>query len=83
MRCRQRRVRCDEGRPPSCRRCMHRGEICEGYRNGSSSSSATTRLRPPVEEQAVDRFTCTQTSSPGFLEHLRSMFNEVNVDGWY
>lgn len=35
LRCRQRRVRCDEGRP-SCQRCIHRNEICEGYRDESS-----------------------------------------------
>jgi hypothetical protein len=35
LRCRQRRVRCDEGRP-SCQRCINRGEVCEGYRDESS-----------------------------------------------
>jgi len=35
LRCRQRRVRCDEERP-SCRRCLHRNEVCEGYRDESS-----------------------------------------------
>lgn len=35
LRCRQRRVRCDEGRP-SCRHCIHRNEVCEGYRDESS-----------------------------------------------
>lgn len=35
LRCRQRRVRCDEGRP-SCQRCIHRSEVCEGYRDESS-----------------------------------------------
>lgn len=41
--------------------------------------------QPPLEEQAVDLFMdkyvlypCNQTSSPGFLEHLPSMFKEVN-----
>jgi hypothetical protein len=32
LRCRQRRVRCDELRP-SCRRCVNRNEVCEGYRD--------------------------------------------------
>ncbi len=31
----QRRVLCDEGRP-ACQRCIHRNEICEGYRDESS-----------------------------------------------
>ncbi|PTB35024.1 hypothetical protein M441DRAFT_52466 [Trichoderma asperellum CBS 433.97] len=35
LRCRQRRVRCDEGRP-SCQRCIQRNEVCEGYRDESS-----------------------------------------------
>jgi hypothetical protein len=46
--------------------------------------------KPPVEEQAVDNFMekyviypCNQTSSPGFLEHLPCMFQEVNVNGRY
>ncbi|CAK7221945.1 hypothetical protein SBRCBS47491_004702 [Sporothrix bragantina] len=163
-RCRERRVRCDEGRP-SCRRCINRNEVCEGYRDTASlifrhetdkvienaqtshassspssqvSSGASARMRSrsvdasstsgrrsllaaqasvdasalapheakgvntsnthrwlkvpppkqmqrPVEEQAVDIFMdkyvlypCNQTSSPGFLEHLPSMFQEVN-----
>jgi len=164
FRCRQRRVRCDEGRP-TCRRCINRNEVCEGYRddafiifrnetdktienarasqrlsssssNTSSQPSARKRSRsvgavsrhstssqisdpsalaveeavgiklknphpwlregppsemmPPVEEQAVDNFMekyvmypCSQTSSPGFLEHLPCMFQEVNVNGRY
>ncbi|KAE9363834.1 hypothetical protein N431DRAFT_474834 [Stipitochalara longipes BDJ] len=47
-------------------------------------------MMPPVEEQAVDNFMekyvmypCNQTSSPGFLEHLPCMFQEVNVNGRY
>lgn len=47
-------------------------------------------MQPPVEDQAVDNFMekyviypCNQTSSPGFLEHLPCMFQEVNVDGRY
>ncbi|KAH8911150.1 hypothetical protein BR93DRAFT_322407 [Coniochaeta sp. PMI_546] len=31
LRCRQRRVRCDETRP-TCRRCIGRNEVCVGYR---------------------------------------------------
>ncbi|KAH8680648.1 hypothetical protein BX600DRAFT_444860 [Xylariales sp. PMI_506] len=167
-RCRERRVRCDEGRP-SCNRCLKRDEVCEGYRDeatiifrhetlkviqqarnyqvsysssdGSSTSpgsrhrsrsvdgsrssgrrtSTTTgsldptnltqdeadsfkmmpsfpwlKERPgkssnePLEDQAVDRFMdkyvmypCNQTSTPGFLEHLPSLFKDVNVDGRY
>ncbi|CAK7206193.1 hypothetical protein SEUCBS139899_008979 [Sporothrix eucalyptigena] len=34
-RCRERRVRCDEGRP-ACRRCVNRSEVCEGYRDTAS-----------------------------------------------
>lgn len=165
LRCRQRRVCCDEGRP-SCRRCINRNEVCEGYRDdasiifrhetdrviehvraslampppsskASSQPSARKRSRsvdaasrlssyvpgqnadpsalapgeatgiklrnprpwlkglpsemmPPVEEQAIDNFMeryviypCNQTSSPGFLEHLPCMFQEVNVNGRY
>ncbi|EHK44755.1 hypothetical protein TRIATDRAFT_318350 [Trichoderma atroviride IMI 206040] len=48
------------------------------------------KFQPPLEEQAVDQFIdryvlypCNQTSSPGFLEHLPSMFKEVNVEGRY
>jgi hypothetical protein len=151
-RCRQRRVRCDENQP-SCRRCINRNELCEGYRDeasiifrhetdkiiqyvsalqavlqhkskGSPQSSVKKRsksisvdpsalapreaasiklkdshswlkglaseMMPPVEEQAVDSFMgkyviypCNETSSPGFLEHLPSMFHEVNVNGRY
>lgn len=49
-----------------------------------------TQRIPPLEEQAVDQFMdkfviypCNETSSPGFLEHLPSMFKEVNVEGRY
>ena len=49
-----------------------------------------SEMRAPVEDQAVDNFMekyviypCNQTSSPGFLEHLPSMFKEVNVNGRY
>ncbi|KAI0892686.1 hypothetical protein F4806DRAFT_229191 [Annulohypoxylon nitens] len=35
LRCRQRRVKCDQGRP-SCQRCINRNEICEGYRDEAS-----------------------------------------------
>jgi hypothetical protein len=152
LRCRQRRVRCDEGRP-LCRRCVNRNEVCDGYRDEASiifrhetdkviehvraskalsppsskaSSQPSVRKRrsrsvdadpsalapgettgiqlgtlhpwlkeglpsemmPPLEEQAVDKFMeqyviypCNQTSSPGFLEHLPCMFQEVNVNG--
>ncbi|PMD47728.1 hypothetical protein L207DRAFT_416517 [Hyaloscypha variabilis F] len=165
FRCRQRRVRCDEGRP-TCRRCINRNEVCEGYRdeasiifrhetdkvieharasqtssspslNATAQSAARKRSRsvdaasrqssvpgkfsdpsalaaeeiigvklknprpwlkerlpsemiPPVEDQAVDNFMekyvmypCNQTSSPGFLEHLPCMFQEVNINGRY
>ncbi|TVY33486.1 Transcriptional regulatory protein [Lachnellula subtilissima] len=160
LRCRQRGVRCDEGRP-LCQRCIKRNEVCEGYRNNASiifqnetdkvikhvrasqalpppSSKASSQLSarkrsrsvdaasipgqivdpsalapgeatgiklgnprpwlkglpsemmPLVEEQAVDNFEekyviypCNQTSSPGFLEHLPCMFQEVNVHGRY
>ncbi|KAK6530539.1 hypothetical protein TWF694_003881 [Orbilia ellipsospora] len=164
LRCRLRRVRCDEGRPV-CQRCINRGEVCEGYRDeasiifryetdkviehartsqGASAPSSQTsstkkrsrsvdassasnrsssvpelttdlsalapeestglelcnlrpwlkeypeRLQPPVEDQAVDHFMekyvmypCNQTSSPGFLEHLPCMFQDVNFDGRY
>ncbi|KAI1373905.1 hypothetical protein F4677DRAFT_183437 [Hypoxylon crocopeplum] len=35
LRCRQRRVKCDQGRP-ACQRCINRNEICEGYRDEAS-----------------------------------------------
>ncbi|KAI0150371.1 hypothetical protein GGR57DRAFT_194099 [Xylariaceae sp. FL1272] len=35
LRCRQRRVRCDEARPV-CQRCIKRNEICEGFRDEAS-----------------------------------------------
>lgn len=47
-------------------------------------------LQPSVEDLAVDRFMekyvmfpCNETSFPGFLEHLPSMFKDVNVVGRY
>ncbi|OTA95462.1 hypothetical protein M434DRAFT_28786 [Hypoxylon sp. CO27-5] len=157
LRCRQRRVKCDQGRP-SCQRCIKRNEICEGYRDDtavvfrsenekviehanaaaalSSTSSKVSRrrsrstdnksnssrlpttftdpsnltereaanlkllepfpwvknvpthLRPAPEDEVVDRFMdkyviypCNETSSTGFLEHLPSLFKEVNVEG--
>jgi Fungal Zn(2)-Cys(6) binuclear cluster domain len=63
LRCRQRRVRCDEGRP-SCRRCIHRNEVCEGYRDESSlifrhetdkvigHSRATQAVYPPSSQDS-------------------------------
>jgi hypothetical protein len=49
-----------------------------------------SEMIPPVEDQAVDNFMekyvmypCNQTSSPGFLEHLPCMFQEVNINGRY
>ncbi|KAI1453382.1 hypothetical protein F4805DRAFT_376604 [Annulohypoxylon moriforme] len=158
LRCRQRRVKCDEGKP-SCQRCVNRGEICEGYRdeasivfryetkkvieqvsvasaassttsgrsarrrsrstgNKSASSRLSTafvdpsdltkeeiasfrlpdrlpwtktipaHLRSTAEDEAVNLFIdkyvmypCAETSSPGFLEHLPSLFKDVNVEG--
>ncbi|KAI0379214.1 hypothetical protein F5Y04DRAFT_272079 [Hypomontagnella monticulosa] len=160
LRCRQRRVKCDEGKP-SCQRCIKRNEICEGYRDeasivfryetekviervdtaaaiASSSSNSSRRsrrkswstnnepdrarsstaladpsdlteeeaaglnlpdmhpwakatpshLRPSLEDEAVNHFMgkyvlypCNETSSPGFLEHLPSLFKDVNVEG--
>ncbi|KAK8051856.1 hypothetical protein PG993_003241 [Apiospora rasikravindrae] len=160
LKCRQRRVRCDQGRP-SCQRCIKRDDVCEGYRDeatltfryetekvlqharvaaagypatpasidsrrrcrsvdGKSPVSskgltdpssltrdeATSLLSPPSpypwlkqmprhiqvqkEDQAVEQFMdkyvmypCNETSSPGFLEHLPSLFKEVNVEGRY
>ncbi|KAI1142035.1 hypothetical protein F5Y05DRAFT_402055 [Hypoxylon sp. FL0543] len=35
LRCRQRRVKCDQGRP-SCQRCIKRNEVCEGYRDDAT-----------------------------------------------
>ncbi|KAI2464103.1 hypothetical protein F4781DRAFT_86651 [Annulohypoxylon bovei var. microspora] len=153
LRCRQRRVKCDEGRP-SCQRCINRSEICEGYRDeasivfryetekvaakatSSTTSSSSSRrrsrstdnkssysrssitfsdpsdlteeeaanltlpnrlpwtktspshLRPTPEDEAVNCFIdkyvvypCAETSAPGFLEHLPSLFRDVNVEG--
>ncbi|KAK6853112.1 hypothetical protein PG995_009924 [Apiospora arundinis] len=159
LKCRQRRVRCDEGRP-SCLRCIKRKEVCEGYRDdatltfryetakvieharvaaaeypttrafpaprprsrsadgkspvapkGSAGPSPLTpdeakslHLPPPYpwlkqtperspvqkEDRAVEQFMdkyvmypCNETSSPGFMEHLPSLFKEVNVEGRY
>ncbi|KAK8042514.1 Zn2/Cys6 DNA-binding protein [Apiospora phragmitis] len=154
FKCRQRRVRCDQGRP-SCQRCIKRNEVCEGYRDeatltfrypharvaaaGNSTSRAAIGFRhrsrsvdgrSPVsskdsvdsshftpdeatsflhlpshypwlkqvpqhaqvqkEDRAVEQFMdkyvmypCNETSSPGFLEHLPSLFKEVNVEGRY
>ncbi|KAI1089064.1 hypothetical protein F5B19DRAFT_390767 [Rostrohypoxylon terebratum] len=158
LRCRQRRVKCDQGKP-SCQRCINRNENCEGYRdeasivfryetdrvieranavasftssgrkprrkswsadlksdsNSNKSSAAfidpsnlaeeeipsfrtpnhplwtktiPDHLRPTPEDEAVNLFIgkyvmypCTETSSPGFLEHLPSLFKDVNVEG--
>ncbi len=137
LRCRQRRVKCDEGRP-SCRRCVDRDELCIGYRDesdlvfrhetgktvdrarssasGSSASSGRTRSSsvdsstlslspaakptpvkgtpeetpPAAGDQAVARFfdkyvvyPCNEASNAGFLEHLPSLFKEVNIEGRY
>ncbi|KAK8080414.1 hypothetical protein PG997_008232 [Apiospora hydei] len=162
FKCRQRRVRCDQGRP-SCQHCIKRDEVCEGYRDEATlifryetekvlqharvaaagnysatpasigscrrSRSADGRSRPvssegspdsssltPVEatsllnlpspypwlkqiprnaqvrkedravEQFMDKYVlypCNETSSPGFLEHLPSLFKEVNIEGRY
>ncbi|KAF4975803.1 hypothetical protein FZEAL_7463 [Fusarium zealandicum] len=148
LRCRQRRVKCDRGRP-SCQRCIARSEICLGYRDEadlmfqhetektvqrsqtyslSTSSTSSARSRqtrskslerasvrsltsagslkllptrpwlkhpsptkePPAEDQAVNMFMekyvlfpCSESSSPGFLEHLPCLFSEVNVEGRY
>lgn len=47
-------------------------------------------LKPSTEDQAVNQFMdkyvmypCNQTSSPGFLEHLPSLFKEVSMEGRY
>ncbi|KAI1497484.1 hypothetical protein F5X99DRAFT_421333 [Biscogniauxia marginata] len=116
LRCCQRRVECDQGRP-SCQRCINRDEICEGYRDEASiifwhetdkitvRVHAATVLSPPdtarrkgrqmsnrlkstPEDAAVDHFVekyvvhpCNETSSPGFLEHLPSLFKDANMKG--
>ena len=68
-------------------------EEAEGVQTGNLhrwlKAHAPKQMQPPVEEQAVDLFVdkyvlypCNQTSSPGFLEHLPSMFKEVeNING--
>jgi hypothetical protein len=162
IRCRQRRVRCDQGRP-FCQRCIKRNEVCEGYRDEATlifrhetdkvveqakllpvsligarkparqsrrrnsfaegedgrntplythigraspaknsvggieplnpfpwAKTAPVELQPSAEDQAVERFMgdyvlypCNETLSPGFLEHLPSLFKEANVEGRY
>ncbi|KAG9253963.1 uncharacterized protein F5Z01DRAFT_655617 [Emericellopsis atlantica] len=144
LRCRQRRVKCDEARP-SCQRCVARQEVCVGYRDdsdltfhdettkvvqrykhlddsslpqvaiprrasvGHPISRSTFRVHnrsfPPepgfsdsvkhhdqndLDNQLaldfMDNFIirpCDESSTPGFLEHLPSLFNEVNVKGRY
>ncbi|KAH6956874.1 hypothetical protein DER45DRAFT_292293 [Fusarium avenaceum] len=153
LRCRQRRVKCDRGRP-SCQRCIARNELCVGYRdegdlmfqhetkkvvsksqslascnssasNSSNSSSQERHTRsrsvertsedsfasslsinlPPAlpwlktqsttkplseEDQVANLFIdkyvllpCNESSSAGFLEHLPSLFKEVNIQGHY
>lgn len=57
LRCRQRRVRCDEGRP-SCQRCIHRNEICEGYRDESS------RIFRNETEKVIQHSRAVQMATP-------------------
>lgn len=62
LRCRQRRVRCDEGRP-SCRRCIHRNEVCEGYRDESSL------IFRDETDKVIEHLRATQAVSPPSSRH--------------
>ncbi|KAH8201309.1 hypothetical protein TruAng_004553 [Truncatella angustata] len=49
-----------------------------------------TQTPASIEDHAVDRFMekfvlypCNETSTPGFLEHLPSLFQRVNIEGRY
>jgi len=68
-RCRERRVRCDEGRP-SCRRCVLRNEVCEGYRDESSLIFRHETER--VIEQSRAAQSVPQSSSPSARKRSNS-----------
>ncbi|KAH6842196.1 hypothetical protein B0I37DRAFT_345154 [Chaetomium sp. MPI-CAGE-AT-0009] len=64
LRCRQRKVKCDETRP-SCRRCLIYGKPCTGYtdqfqfRHRSAPGSAAVAAGPASAQE------CTQEQGPG------------------
>ncbi|TAQ89379.1 hypothetical protein B7494_g2269 [Chlorociboria aeruginascens] len=68
LRCRERRVKCDEARP-SCKRCVRREELCVGYRDES-----TLLFRDETEKaarRAIRRRASTQSLS-GSSESISS-----------
>ncbi|KAH7161771.1 hypothetical protein EDB81DRAFT_715546 [Dactylonectria macrodidyma] len=76
LRCRQRKVKCDEAKP-TCRRCFNYGKPCLGYTDqfhfrhssqktkSAKTSSATTSPPAPEEKQViVSPKPCTQAAPP-------------------
>ncbi|KAF3061433.1 hypothetical protein GL218_03922 [Daldinia childiae] len=64
LKCRQRRVKCDEGRP-ACRRCVNRNEACERYRDEASiiSRHETKKVVEHVNAITILSATITPRSS--------------------
>ncbi|KAI1491550.1 hypothetical protein F5X96DRAFT_678309 [Biscogniauxia mediterranea] len=106
LRCRQRRVKCDQGRP-ACQRCVDRDEICEDSRDEASTyhrragvrrcarwhcrgrhrysalAQITAMAQPDTRSSETNMFftRAVKSSSPGFLEHLPSLFQDANRRG--
>src|SRR3569833_3256027 len=62
-RCRQRRVRCDEGRP-ACQRCIKRDEVCDGYRD-ESTLIFRHETHKVIQQSRAAQATSSPPSGPG------------------
>ncbi|KAI1208448.1 uncharacterized protein F4807DRAFT_152287 [Annulohypoxylon truncatum] len=77
LRCRQRRVKCDEGRP-SCQRCIKRNEICEGYRDEASIVFRYETERVIEQASIVASTSSSTTSGRSSRRRSRSTDNKSN-----
>ncbi|KXT10081.1 hypothetical protein AC579_1569 [Pseudocercospora musae] len=74
--CKERRIKCDEGRP-ICQKCITSGKECAGYETSSSPRSSThieLRSKADVSLQipTTPSFSCALTSSQGYaLDYFR------------
>ncbi|KAK8105481.1 Zn2/Cys6 DNA-binding protein [Apiospora kogelbergensis] len=80
----RRRSRSAEGRSPATPKGSADSSLLTYPWLKSTSENAQVQKEDRAVEQFMDRYVmypCNETSSPGFLEHLPSLFMEVNVDG--
>ncbi|KAI8721977.1 Zn(2)-C6 fungal-type domain-containing protein [Fusarium sp. LHS14.1] len=72
LRCRQRRVKCDRGRP-SCQRCIARSELCVGYRDEGDLMFQHETEKIVQRSQTASISTASTSSPPSRRTRSRSL----------